>query len=583
MLRRQVIHVLTVAALCVAAVVVTLTATNRMTDSDAMGSLLVADSIVSRQTVFLDGYYPDVLATLSTRVELVDGRPAYMFPIGTSLIAVPVVAALHMLDIPVLANDHRIQIGMAAAAAALVVLLLYLLGRRFVGHWSALGLAAVFWFGSSMASTGATALWSHDFAMVFALLSLLLLVIALQQRRVWVLPLIAASLTAAFVVRPQLGLLALGVTIVLLVTWWRAAVAVTIGIGVLGGLMMALNHAVTGQVIPAYFQPQRLEGGEFWVALAGNLVSPARGLLVFTPFLIVLPLLAWARGRLSRQDTALLSLGVAWPVIHLIAISRFPHWWGGWSYGPRLMMDALPGLFLATVVLWPRTLESIRSRVAVSVFAVLALGSVWINTAQGLFNPYTRFWYIEPSVDLAPEVLWDWSYPQFLASEEGHERRSEARLPPVAPLTLGTEYPVGDPVLGLVGWSTGFTSPGLSLDSFQRGPSQLLKEDGRRWSEGRQARIIVDLPPEALRSARGELRMRVDAVPGQAVEVSVNGTPVHEGIVGAERAVITIGVDPSVLLPGRNVIDIDLPDAVAVGQASDFREIAIALRSLTLS
>jgi hypothetical protein len=570
-----------VALLCAAVVVVTLTAVNRMTDSDAMGTLLVADSIVARQTVFLDGYYPDVLATLSTRVELVDGRPAYMFPIGTSLIAVPVVAVLRAMDIGIVANDHTIQIGMAAAAGALVVLLLYLLARRFVGHWTALALSAVFWFGSSLASTGATALWSHDFGAVLSLLALLLLVIAVQDRRRWPIPALGVVLVLAVVVRPQLALLVAGVVVVLLLTWWRAALALLAVVAVAGALLLVLNQWATGQWAPGYYLPQRLEGGDFWTALAGNLVSPARGLLVFTPFLIALPLLAWARGRLTRSEVVLLGLGLAWPLVHLVAISRFPHWWGGWAYGPRLMMDALPGLFLATVVLWPRALDRARSRVAVGAVAGLALVSIWINTVQGLYNPYTRFWYVEPSIDVAPELLWDWSYPQFLASEEGHERRLEARLPEPAPLVLGTEHAVGDPALGLVGWSTGFTSPGVSLDSFQLGPSALLSEEGRRWSEGQRAGVIVQLEPQDAAAAR-ELALRVDAIPGQPVQLDINGVPAYDGIVGADRAVITADVPPGALLPGRNVITVALPDAVQVGQASDYREIAIALRSLSL-
>ena len=570
-----------IALLCVAVVVVTLTAVNRMTDSDPMGTLLVADSIVARQTVFLDGYYPDVLATLSTRVELVDGRPAYLFPIGTSLIAVPVVAVLRALDVGIVANDHTIQIGMAAAAAVLIVLLLYLLGRRFVGHWTALSLSAAFWFGTSFASTGATALWSHDFAAVLSLLSLLMLVIAVQDRRWWTIPVLGVALVSAVVVRPQLALLVVGVVVVLLVTWWRAAVALVAVVAAAGATLLVLNRAFTGQWVQGYYLPQRLEGGEFWTAIAGNLVSPARGLLVFTPFLIALPLLAWARGRLSRTELVLLGLGLAWPLVHLVAISRFPHWWGGWAYGPRLMMDALPGLFLATVVLWPRSVDRVRSRVAVGAVAVLALVSIWIHTVQGLYNPYTRFWYVEPSIDLAPELIWDWSYPQFLASEEGHERRLEARLPDPARLELGVEHPVGDPALVLVGWSTGFTSPGLSLDSFQRGPSVLLSEEGRRWSEGKRARVVVDLSAEDAAAAR-ELALRADAIPGQPVRLDINGVTAYDGIVGAERAVITAEIPEGTLLPGRNVIDVVLPDAVQVGQASDYREIAIALRSLTL-
>jgi hypothetical protein len=569
---------------CAAAVIVTLTAVNRMTDSDAMGTLLVTESILERGTVFLDGYYPDVLTTLANRIEYVDGRPAYLFPLGTSLIALPVVAVLKSFGIGVLQHDHEIQIALAATAAALSVLLMYLLARRFLGHWTALALAGVFWFGTSLASTGATALWSHDFAAVLSLLSLLLLVVAVQDRRRWPLPLLVVVLAAGLVVRPQLAPLAVGVVVVLALLWWRAAVAVCAGLLGAGAALLAANHAATGRWLPSYYLPQRLEGGEFWTALTANLVSPARGLVVFSPFLLVVPLLIYRRRRFDRTDGALIVLGLAWPLVHLIAISRFPHWWGGWGFGPRLMMDVLPGLFLATVAAWPRSVTTWGSRLAVAAFALLAGAAIWVNTVQGLYNPYTRFWYVEPSVDQAPDMVTDWSYPQFLANERGHEDRLERLMPDPPDLAAGIEYSAADPAAGLVGWSTGFASPGISLDRFLDGrPPEVLNEEGRRWSEGRSARIVVTIPAESVDSFAGNLRLALDVLPPQAVGVYVNGVPVQQTVLVDDKAVVLATFDPRLLTPGRNVVTLELPDARSVGQASDYRSIAVALKSMTLS
>ncbi|MBI1351580.1 MAG: hypothetical protein GC156_10725 [Actinomycetales bacterium] len=581
-LRTFAIPALTVLALMLSVALVTLTAVNRMTDSDPMGSLLVAESLVDRHTVFLDGYYPDVLQSLSTRIEMIGGRPAYLFPIGTSLLAVPIVAVLHLFGIGVVPHDHQIQIGMAAAAAALTVLLLYLLARRFVAHWTAAGLAAAFWFGTALSSTGATALWSHDYGVVLSLLALVLLVKVLRDRTWRPLPWLVLALAAAVVIRPQLALLAVGVLLVLAVVWWRAALVVLTGLAAAGALALVAGHQLTGEWLPSYYLPQRLSGGEFWVALAGNLVSPARGFLIYTPMILALPLLAYARGRLARDEVALLALSVGWPVAHLIAISRFPHWWGGWAYGPRLMMDVIPGLALATVLLWPTWRARLCPKVAISAFTLLSAAGIWINTVQGLYNPYTRFWYIEPSVDLESGNVWDWSYPQFLASEGGHEDRLERSMAAPPPLRPGVAYPPEAPELGFVGWSTGFTSPGISLDSFQLGPSALLREDGRRWSEGSSARLVFALTPESLRDVSGTIRIPVDLLGVQRVEMSLNGTPIYDSVVGPDRAIITAGFDPTLLRGGENRLTFTLPDAASVGQASDYRVIAIALKQFTL-
>src|SRR5213075_3209773 len=42
-----------------------------------------------------------------------------------------------------------------------------------------------------------------------------------------------------------------------------------------------------GEVLPGYFRPGRLMFHQFWTALAGNLISPSRGFLVFVPAVFV--------------------------------------------------------------------------------------------------------------------------------------------------------------------------------------------------------------------------------------------------------------------------------------------------------
>ena len=79
------------------------------------------------------------------------------------------------------------------------------------------------------------------------------------------------------------------------------------------------------------------------VALAGNLVSPARGLFIFCP-LVVLSVVGvvvrWRAGELTAFWKALAVI----PVVHWIVISAFKHWWGGDSYGPRFFTDLMPVL-----------------------------------------------------------------------------------------------------------------------------------------------------------------------------------------------------------------------------------------------
>ena len=577
-----------IVALAVAAVVISTTV--RATDSDMMGSLLAAESLVQGHWLRFD-HYPDLVKSalqVGYRLEEVNGHLYYFFPIGTSLLVAPAIAVLSGLGIEVTPNDDKIQIGLAAVASVLVFLLTYFLARRFLRHWIALLIATVFWFGSSFASTGATALWSHDFGAVMSLGALLALVAGLQSRRASLVSWSGVLAAYAFVVRPQLALLPLGIAILLAVRWRKGLIAFAWPAALVLAAFVVFTKLTSGVWLPSYYLPQRLEGGEFWVAFAGNMVSPGRGLLIYTPILLVILLLLGSWRRITWDERALVLLGLGWLVAHWIAISRFPHWWGGWGFGPRLMMDALPGLVLVVVVLWPRMLKPALAKVTVILFVILGVASVWINTVQALYNPYSRVWYVEPMSEDNPWIMWDWQYPQLLASEDRHEERMIRLLDVPPPLQPGVDYAVDAPELGLVGWSTGFWSNAISLDPFRLGIPSWWPEEGRRWTEGATSRVLVTLDEQTLAGLTGRLHIPVDAYGPQQVEVSLNGTPVTtsfiDGVAGQESpGRLTVSVDPALLRPGVNEIVLTLPTRVTVGLVSDFREIAIALKGLSLS
>ena len=72
------------------------------------------------------------------------------------------------------------------------------------------------------------------------------------------------------------------------------------------------------------------------------MVSPTRGLLVFSPFLLFLAL-AWQhrpQGRDERALTLAMAIGV---VVQLLLYSK-ADWRNGLSWGPRYMTDCLPFL-----------------------------------------------------------------------------------------------------------------------------------------------------------------------------------------------------------------------------------------------
>jgi len=148
---------------------------------------------------------------------------------------------------------------------------------------------------------------------------------------------------------------------------------------------------------------------------AGLLVSPSRGLLVYSPamaFALVGAVLVWRRPR----HAALRPLTVIFAVSLAIQLCHYD-WWGGWSYGYRPIVDLTIylGLFLIPVM---EILE--KRRVVAGVFGV-ALAWSFVVQGLGAFAALGSSWnnrlVYELELDGRIEESVDFDYSQELLDE----------------------------------------------------------------------------------------------------------------------------------------------------------------------
>jgi hypothetical protein len=169
-------------------------------------------------------------------------------------------------------------------------------------------------------------------------------------------------------------------------------------------------------VLPPYFSPHKVGASVHLLeGLAGNLISPSRGLFVFCPVLVfsVWGMVLSLKGRRGHL-LELFLIGVV--VSHWLVISSFPDWHGGHSFGPRYLTDMMPYLiyFLIPVLVWFSETRSARRSWLLSLFMLFAVVSLLINLS-GAVNKATYLWNSVPTdVDTAPRRLWDWTDLQFL-------------------------------------------------------------------------------------------------------------------------------------------------------------------------
>jgi len=390
--------------------------------TDSLWTLHTATSLLDHGDLDLDEYGPLLQRDHDYAIVHAKGHAYEYFPSGTAVLTVPILAAGRLLgQEPSLADgpDQGAQRTIASLYVAATAALLVLIGRRASGRVGVgVGIAIVFAFATSAWSTADRALWQHAPSMM--LLALALLIAQRAKHRPFDFVALGILLALAYFVRPTNAVSALAFLAWVLIAHrrqvgWMIGGAALIAIG-----FVALNLHSFGTILPPYFAADRLSlGADVFNAAAGNLVSPARGLLVYSPVVAFAALGFVMRRRRGELTTLERCLGGA-VVVHFVAISTFPHWWGGWQYGPRFWSDVLPYLCLFLVPVVARLLtEQGRAElgaVVVALFTIAFLWSVWVN-AKGATNQRTFDWNHDPSnVDDHPSRIWDWTDPPFLRS-----------------------------------------------------------------------------------------------------------------------------------------------------------------------
>lgn len=431
------------------------------TDADAGLALVAAQALVQHGTLDLAIYRPPEAAgpeaaggprltyDLDTdyRIEHGAGGERIYFSRGLPMVAAPWVWLANRLGADMLrpAEEETWQNLLSALACGAVFLLLYRLGCCFLRPLPSLLLALVFQLGSPLISTLATALWNLDASVPLMLWALIALVRFEHGERDMPWLVVPGALGLAILCRPAAAFLGLGVVLYALSRWgfgrWALllfALLTTIG-------LVLLDHAPM-MLAPQYYAPQRLIGNTPLVeGLPSILLSPSRGLLVFCPFLLPLAWEAWRqRAWLCRQRLGLLA--AVWCTGQLLSVATKGRWWGGYSFGPRLLTELMLPAFLIAALLLARGVRDARAWLIAG--ALLALPALAIHSGQGLWDPATWRWNQQPDIDATPERLFSWADAQFLTTSARLEARKGVwhlrNLTPLdAGVVLGPQHPAG--------------------------------------------------------------------------------------------------------------------------------------------
>lgn len=547
---------------------------------DPLGNLLTSQAILRHGTIKLDAYEGFLQGYVKGwHLRDKDGHVYYHYPIGTPLFAIPSVwlANLCGAEMSYRPDEAALQNTLSALTTTLSWVLIYLICRCYLPLKYSLLLSLAFVFGSSIASTMGTALWSINLAIVFTLSSLLLLVYEDCQKISAINPyLLGFFLFSAYLCRPTTAIFA---CVIFLYVFFKNRLIFSrliVTYIMLFGIFVLFSWMEYRQVLPDYYLSEQLGVSKpLLEAVYGILLSPARGLLVYIPYLIV-PLIGaiYFFKQLSRSSLFWVSLG--WFILHLVLISKNELWWGGGGFGSRMFTDALPALILLTLLIWNKILTLmplLHCRIMLSIFILLAGVSIFINTYQGLYNTYTVDWG-DPW-----QNLFNWKYPQFLASHRLlAERDIEEQENSLQPYTLGdTIYPGRRNAI----FSSWYWTEGSRYGEF-------------RWSRGPWAKILFKLESPDITGGENSmiLELSIGAYQKQHVEIFFNGEKigalVHENFSPSTYPFLidnsTLNVDRNTV-NAYNTIEFLIPDAIhpaSVPRGQDRRALGISVWQVRL-
>lgn len=307
---------------------------------------------------------------------------------------------------PILAKNAQ------AFLAALVGVILYLTLRALKMTRVAMPTALVAGLGSSLWSVGSQASWGHGTATLAHAMVLWLLLPQPKSR--WR-HMAAGTATGLMVASRSIDIVFAVLIVVYLcykhrnqMLWFILSPAL------IATALIAYNCYYFGaleggqrQLESAHSVVQKAGGswnGDVLAGLAGTLVSPSRGLLVYTPW-VALSILLLPKIRRDLKREPLLLFVLAGLIPYGLLLSKYSCWWGGWTFGPRFWTDAIPPLALLGGFVYHYALKESRlTQLAFGVTAVFALSVQLVGVVC-----YPSSWNCAPTpIEDDRERLWDW-------------------------------------------------------------------------------------------------------------------------------------------------------------------------------
>ncbi len=325
-------------------------------------------------------------------VETTDGREAVGRAPGVIAVAVPAYALLPSTVISAVPGGLT-----AALLSAAAVVLLFLLLRDRTGSRTALVAAGLFAFATPVWSVAADAMWPHT----LTTLGIVGMAWAADRRRWWL-----VGLFGGFALWGRLHAALVCAVLGVGTAGSRRLPGIAVRAGVAGGAMLALMSVWTRWMYGSWDPTSGYRAGDFGDNVTDNafnilnylgfLVSADRGLLWWSPLLVLLVPAAWRNRRELPDWSRWLALGGLSYLVSQAVLNRFSG--GDQFYGYRTSLELLVSITPALALSAHRMSDRARrwfTPLAVLQVVLIAPGAV----RDGFYSPVADVWWRNAFLD----------------------------------------------------------------------------------------------------------------------------------------------------------------------------------------
>ena len=365
--------------------------------NDTVGTQALPYSLLENHTLFLDETYQSHAndGYLAYRfVHVGNNHYASLFPIVTPLLITPLYVIPFLLGIP---NSEYQMLVMSHIASALIsalsVVFIYLACRYISSRKIALLTALVFAFATSTWSMSSQTLYAHGTSELLLAAMIFLVIRNETWKSTWNIVFLGICSGLFIFNRPSDSILVL--PIIGYIVWYHRE---KIGYYFLSGFLSGLPFLIYNILL--FHNPfggyssvaSRLTFDTTLVSnYLGLLIAPNRGLLVFTPILILAFIGFWITRWDNKPSYRFLQGSLIAMAGTVLVYASFDDWQGGDTFGPRYLTSILPYLIIGLCIFFDHIAKKPRNIFVGAIIVMMITFSVFVQ--------FVGVFYYKPSTN----------------------------------------------------------------------------------------------------------------------------------------------------------------------------------------